>query len=40
MCAHCETGLVPTKLKRQWVHHDSKTGRIVVCVAHDLKPQS
>lgn len=39
MCAHCETGLVPTKLKRQWVHHDCRTGRIVVCTAHDLKPR-
>lgn len=29
-----------TKLKRQWVHHEPATGRIIVCTAHDLKPGS
>jgi len=40
MCVHCETGHVPTKLKRQWVHHWPNTGLIIVCTAHDLKPGS
>jgi hypothetical protein len=38
MCSHCDLGLAPTKLKRQWVHHSPATGRIIVCTAHDLKP--
>ncbi len=30
-CAQCAAGLNPVKLKRQYVHHDRKTGKIVVC---------
>lgn len=37
-CVHCGHGYAPTKLKRQWVHHEPATGRIIVCTAHDLKP--
>lgn len=37
VCAKCAAGLKPVKLKRQYIHHDRKTGRIVVCDTKTLK---
>lgn len=39
-CKLCQYGMEAFKMKRQWVHHDSTSGRIIVCTAHDLKPRS
>lgn len=30
-CPYCDEGLVPTKMKRQMVHYNRRTGKIVVC---------
>ena len=30
-CALCERGDKPTRMKRQKIHHDRATGRIVLC---------
>ena len=30
-CALCKSGNKPTRLKRQKIHHDRRTGRIVLC---------
>lgn len=40
MCIQCAAGDAPVKMKRQWIHHDAKTGKLVVCTAHDLKPST
>lgn len=37
-CVHCEFGLKPVKMKRQWVHYFRDEGRIVVCEEAGLKP--
>jgi len=39
-CIFCRLGAEPTKLKRQWVHHIRREGRLVVCTTRDLKPGS
>lgn len=39
-CAKCAAGDAPVKMKRQWIHHSAKTGKLIVCTAHDLKPRS
>jgi len=39
-CIHCQFGLDPVRLKRQWVHHFRDTGQIVVCEDKNLKPAS
>ena len=39
-CPHCAAGLKPEKMRRQSVHHFPSTGRLVVCVDAELKPQS
>lgn len=39
-CALCRYGMEVTKLKRQWVHHDSTSGRIYICSDRILKPGS
>lgn len=31
-CVHCAFGLVPVRLRRQWVHYFRSEGRTVVCV--------
>ena len=31
MCSLCRAGHKPTRLKRQKIHHDRRTGRIVLC---------
>lgn len=38
LCHLCALADEPVKMKRQWVHHNAKTGRLIVCTAHDLKP--
>lgn len=40
ICPHCAAGHQATKMKRNWIHHDPKTGRLIVCVAHELKPSA
>jgi hypothetical protein len=40
MCVHCQCGLQPVRLKRQWVHHFRDTGQVVVCEDKNLKPGS
>ena len=30
-CSLCRAGYKPTRLKRQKIHHDRATGRIVLC---------
>jgi hypothetical protein len=37
-CEFCEAGMKPVKLKRQYVHHLRRLGRVVVCQRHILKP--
>jgi hypothetical protein len=39
-CPLCAAGDKPFKMKRRVIHHAPATGRIVVCVEADLKPQS
>jgi hypothetical protein len=39
-CPHCAAGLKPVKMRRQWIHHDRRTGEIAVCEAMALKPGS
>jgi hypothetical protein len=39
-CIFCDLDLAPEKLKRQWVHHIPRLGRLVVCEVKNLKPQS
>ena len=39
-CVFCDLDFKPVKMKRQWIHHDPKTGKLIVCTAHDLKPGS
>lgn len=31
VCIHCDFGLKPVRMKRQWIHHDRSTGQIAVC---------
>lgn len=38
MCTLCQSGLRPTKMKRQWVHYVER--RIIVCDEAGVKPQS
>lgn len=37
MCIFCTLGLKPTKMKRQYVHHIPREGRIVVCMDSGIK---
>lgn len=39
-CPLCDVGHHPVKLRRQWVHHFAELGRIIICVAKNLKPRS
>lgn len=39
-CPLCAVGDTPFKMKRQSIHHIPATGRLIVCIAADLKPQS
>ncbi len=39
-CVFCDLNDEPLKLRRRWVHHSSKSGRIVVCGVRNLKPES
>lgn len=37
-CTLCRYGMEVFKLKRQWVHHDSTSGRVYICTDRVLKP--
>lgn len=39
-CVFCDLNLEPVKLRRRWVHHLPKKGRLVPCQAKNLKPES
>ena len=39
-CKFCAVGHLPSKLKRQTVHHFPEVGKIVVCEAATIKPVS
>lgn len=39
-CVFCDLGLAPDKLRRRWVHHIPKEGRLVMCEFRNLKPRS
>jgi hypothetical protein len=39
-CVFCDIGLKPDRMKRQWVHHIPREGRIVVCQVVGLKRSS
>jgi hypothetical protein len=37
-CIFCDLNLEPVKLRRRWVHHLPKKGKLVPCEAKNLKP--
>ena len=39
-CFYCAAGNTPFKMKRQTIHHFADSGKIVICVAAELKPAS
>lgn len=46
-CVFCDIGLVPIKLRRQYVHHVRKYGKFIICpvqgiklMSQDIKPGS
>jgi hypothetical protein len=39
-CPLCDVGHRPDKMRRQWIHHFPQIGRLIVCEAMALKPQS
>ena len=39
-CKFCAVGHLPYKMKRQTIHHFPEMGKIVVCVAAELKPSA
>lgn len=39
-CVFCDLNLEPVKLRRRWVHHLPKKGKLMPCEAKNLKPGS
>ena len=37
-CVFCDLNLEPIKLRRQWVHHIPRRGKLIFCHARNLKP--
>ena len=37
-CILCDLNLEPIKLRRNWVHHLPKRGKLIFCNARNLKP--
>jgi len=36
-CVFCDLGLEPVKLRRRWVHHIPKEGKLIACPVRNLK---
>jgi hypothetical protein len=39
-CVFCDLGLEPVKLRRRWVHHLPRQGKLIACDFKNLKPRS
>ncbi len=39
-CIFCDLNFRPAKLRRRWVHHFPRQGRLIACAAKNLKPGS